>query len=403
MSESNPTIPAEQDIVCVASSDWDHEAPLNVHHLMRRLGARHRVLFVESPGLRVPSASGRDWSKVARRVRGALRSVRHVSENVHVLSPLLLPIHGRRWTEQFNARVLSITVRRAMKALGMTRPILWIFLPPGVALAGRLGERLLIYHCVDAYEENPGVDRDAVLELEHRLLARCDLRFATSPALHAEKRPVRGDAHYLPNVAESERFAAGGPIPPELEAVPRPRLGYVGNVADYKVDLDLLDRLAKAHPSWQLCLVGPIGAGDPTTDVSALQQSPNVRIFGPRPHAELPGWTAGFDACLIPFRTTASTRASFPLKFFEYMAAGKPIVSTPLPSLQEYAQRTELCRFASGHAAFAEAVAAALSEVGSPELTAARRAEAMRHSWAERMIEIDRIVGSALLQKAGPR
>ncbi|MEZ4648175.1 MAG: glycosyltransferase [Candidatus Eisenbacteria bacterium] len=223
----------------------------------------------------------------------------------------------------------------------------------------------------------------------------------TSRALFEEKRSARGTSHYLPNVADSVLFAAGGPAPRELASLDGPKLGYVGNLAAYKLDLPLLLELATTHPAWQLCLVGPVGAGDPGTDLSRLEALPNVHVFGPRPHAELPGWVGAFDVCLIPFRISESTRASFPLKFYEYMAAGKPIVSTPLPALEAYADQPDLCRMAEGAAGFGAAVSAALKEGESAELAARRREEALQHSWETRMPAIESIVASALRSRGG--
>ena len=389
----------DQDLVCVGSALWATQAPLNVHHVMRRLAGKNRVLYVESLGLRPPAASAGDWCKVARRLRGWLRGLVRSPEGVWLLSPPVLPWHGSRFARALNRRLLLASLRRAMRRLGMRRPILWIFLPTGEVLAGALAERLLVYHCVDAYAENPGVDRAAILAMEARLLARCDLVFATSRALFDEKRPARGRALYLPNVGDAEHFAAGGPAPAELAALPRPLLGYVGNLAGYKLDLELLATVAASRPDWSFCLVGPRGAGDPATDLDALERLPNVHLLGPRPYSELPAYVNAFDVCLIPFRLSASTRASFPLKFYEYMAAGKAIVATPLAALADYCDRPALCRFAAGPADFAAAIAAALANAADPAARAARRAEAGEHAWPARMLEIERAVLEGLAAK----
>ncbi|MBN2169834.1 MAG: glycosyltransferase [Candidatus Krumholzibacteriota bacterium] len=391
----------DRDIVCVAPSFWRADAPLNVHHVMGRLAPRNRVLLVESPGLRAPAAGRRDLAKVLRRLAAWLRGPRRAPEGLWLLAPLVVPLHGRAWARRLNARLLVAAVRRAMRRLGLERPILWIFPPTGAGLAGHLGERLVVYHCVDAYAENPGVDRAAILALEAELLGRCDLVLATSRALYEEKIPARGLSRYLPNVADAEHFAAAGPPPPVLARIARPRLGYVGNVAGYKVDLELLAAVALARPDWQLCLVGPRGAGEPRSDLVPLAGLPNVHLLGQRPYAELPAWVAGFDACLIPFRVSPSTRASFPLKFFEYMAAGKEIIATPLPALAAYADRPGLVRFAAGADAFVAAIEAALAAPQTETLRAARREEARRNAWPERMEDISRAVEEALAARAG--
>ncbi len=382
-------------IVIMASSEWRNELPLNVHYISRHFAASHRLLFVESSGLRAPSASKRDLTKVFRRLRALMNGLRQEGD-VFVLSPFAIPGIGHGWVQALNRWILGQTVRRAAGKLGIRRPLLWVFLPTGIGVVGKLEERLLIYHVVDDYAENPGVDRDAVLQMEKELLRRCDLRFATSEPLHEDKTPQRGAAHYLPNVADSERFLRAGDPPAELASVPHPRIGYTGNIAAYKVDIDLLARVAEANRDWQFCLVGPVGAGDTATDIDRLRGLPNVHLFGPKGHEELPDWVTGFDVCMIPFCLNRSTRSSFPLKFFEYMAAGKEIVTTPLPSLRGYANRSELCRQAEGPEAFGAAVAAALKRTQSEDLLQMRREEALQHSWTNRLPEIERILVAAL-------
>jgi len=392
---------AGRDIVCVAPSFWRADAPLNVHHVMRRLAPANRILLVESPGLRAPAAGRRDLAKVLRRLGAWLRGPRRAPEGLWLLAPLVVPLHGRAWARRLNARLLTAAVRRAMRRLGLARPILWIFPPTGAGLVGRLDESLVVYHCVDAYAENPGVDRAAILALEAELLARCDLVLATSRALHEEKVPARGLSRYLPNVADAEHFAAGGPEPADMARIARPRLGYAGNVAGYKMDLELLAAAARARPAWQFCLVGPRGAGDPGGDLAPLACLANVHLLGPRPYADLPAYVAACDVCLIPFRVSASTRASFPLKFFEYMAAGKEIVATPLPALAAYEGRPDLVRFAAGVDEFVAAVEAALAAPRTEALAAARREEARRNAWPDRMADISRAVMEALAARAG--
>lgn len=390
-----------RDIVCVAPAFWRAEAPLNVHHVMGRLAGRHRILYIESLGLRAPAVSGRDWRKVLRRLLDWLRGLQREREGLYLLSPLVLPWHGNTILSALNRRLLVGAVRRAMRRLGMERPLLWVFLPTGEGLAGALEESLIIYHCVDAYAENPGVDRDAILALEARLLARANLVFATSRELYETRRPLTGRSLYLPNVADAPHFAAGGEKPVSLASLGGPLLGYVGNLAGYKVDLDLLANLARRCPDWQFCLVGPEGAGDWHTDLSVLRRLPNIHCFGPRPFAELPAWVAAFDLCLIPFHINASTRASFPLKFYEYMAAGKEIVTTPLPALADYHGREDLCRMAVDADGFIAQIKAALSRPQTEALRVARREEALRHSWEPRMVEIEAAVDKALVDKEG--
>ena len=283
--------------------------------------AANRILLVESIGLRAPSASRDGRRKVAARLKGARQGLRRTQEGIWLLSPLVLPAHGWGWARGLNRRLLRATLRRALRRLSMKRPILWIFLPTGADLVGELDERLVIYHCVDAYAENPGVDREAIAALETRILKDCDLFLATSKPLFEDKRgQAAGRALLVGNVAAVGPCAAaagwtirpGGPADPavsgpvsavsrvstgprpELTRIPRPILGYTGNLADYKLDLDLLRMVAVEHPEWSFCLICPHGAGDPATDLAPLAALENVHQLGPRPHATPPAYVAAF-------------------------------------------------------------------------------------------------------------
>lgn len=385
-----------QDIICIAPTPWKVHARLNAHHVMGRLASANRVLFVESLGLRAPAGHRGDWEKVVSRIAGSVRGLRGTPEGVWLISPLILPFHGSRAARRLNARWLAVVLRRAARRLHMDRPILWIFLPTGADLVGRLNEKLVVYHCVDAYAENPGVDAASILALERKLLASCDLFFATSRALFDEKHPARGRKHYVPNVGDVNLFERGGAAPDDLRSIPAPRIGYIGNLAAYKVDIALLASVAAAREEWSFCFVGPHAAGDPGTDLSPLAGLPNVHLLGPRAHTELPSYVHAFDVCVIPFHLNPSTRASFPLKFFEYMAAGKEIVSTPLESLSDYRSRPDLCRFAETADGFVRSLEEALHRPQTAELIGIRRAEAREHSWERRMEEISGAVEEVL-------
>lgn len=395
-------LPPEVPIVIAASAGWETPAPVNAHQVARRLAARgHRVLFVESVGLRAPAplASRHDLRRIGARLRGLLGGVREVEPRLYVFSPAW-PLLGPRALRALALRLVAGGAARAARALGFESAILWAFLPTALPMAERLGARLVVYHCVDHYAANPGVDAAFVDALERRMLARADVVFATSPWLAERLRAARADVVLAPNVADVALFArAHEPLaePAELAPLSRPRAIYVGNLAAYRVDLALLAALARDGVA--LALVGPVGLGDASSPPAALAELlglPNVHALGPRPPAALPALLRHADVALIPFLDNEHTRASSPLKLWEYLAAGLPVVATPLPNFLPLAEEG-IVTLARGPEAFAAAVRAVAAE--PPGRRAQRLARAREHDWPARIESLCAAVGAALASR----
>jgi glycosyltransferase involved in cell wall biosynthesis len=381
---------ASRAIVCVGSADWVTELPINQHQLMGRLARANEVLFVESLGLRRPQLAGRDLSRLWRRLRRGLRGARR-ADGLHVLSPLVLPLHSKASVRALNRRLLRLQVRRAAGRLGMERPILWAYVPQAEAVIDALGPSLVVYHCVDDVAAQKGVDAESFRAAEERFARRADLVLASAPALAERMRALNDHVLYAPNVADTGTFATAlepGPVDPALEALPHPRLVFQGAIVATKLDVELLAGVAGLRPGWSIVLVGPRGAGDPTGDLSPLDRAPNVHLVGPRPAGELPQVLRGADVGLIPYAVNELTRSVFPMKVYEYLAAGLPVLATPLPALEGLEE--------VGTVATAEELVSACEReltADSPERRRERSRAAASHSWEARIEEIERALG----------
>jgi glycosyltransferase involved in cell wall biosynthesis len=376
---------AGRSIVCLGFAEWDAELWTNQQHLMSRLAKANRVLFVESLGLRQPRLAGRDLSRMARRVGKALRGPRAV-DGLHVLSPLAVPLHGRRGIEALNSRLVQLQVGRAARKLGIERPLLWSYVPQAEWLVDTLRPAGIVYHCVDDIAAQKGVRSDAFRVAEARFAARADLVLASAPALAERMRALNDNVFYAPNVADTARFAtalAEGPVDAGIALLPHPRIVFTGAVVATKLDVDLLEDVALARPDWSIALVGPVGAGDPLTDISRLRLLRNVHLLGSRAYDDLPEVLRGADVALVPYAINELTESVFPMKVFEYLAAGLPVITTPLPALAD----TNGVTVAADAPATVAAIERALASDG-PSARHARSQAVLGHSWETRLDEI---------------
>jgi glycosyltransferase involved in cell wall biosynthesis len=382
---------AGRDIVCIGSADWATELPINQHQLMGRLAAQNNVLFVESLGLRKPQLAGRDLSRLWRRLKRGLRGARPAPEGLQVLSPLVLPLHSRASVRKLNRWLLRFQVKRAARKLGMSEPILWAYVPQAEDVVDVLDPSLVVYHCVDDVAAQKGVDAESFREAEARFARRADLVLASAPALAERMRTLSDHVLYAPNVADTATFATAlepGPVDAALDALPRPRLVFQGAIVATKLDVQLLAQVAELRPEWSIVLVGPRGAGDPTGDLSPLDEAPNIHMIGARPADDLPQVLRGADIGLIPYAINDLTRSVFPMKVYEYLAAGLPVLATQLPALDG----VEAIETVSSAEELVAAVERELA-VDAPEVRRVRSDAAASHSWEARLKEIEHSLG----------
>lgn len=380
----------------VFGDDWGRHVS-TTQHIFRRLAREHPVVWLNAINHRTPKLSLYDARRAAAKMGSMLRTRVATAASrsdaitsgevddvqlASIVPPRILPWHNVTAIRYLNTRSVLRDLRTALqRGEQRRRPVLVTATPAIPDVVRQLDAEVKIYFCLDDYAEIQGVDKELVLPLERETLGAVDAVIATAQALVTSKRPTTGRGYYLPQGVNYDHFCRPQPLPPELAAIPRPRVGFAGNLATV-CDLDLLRSIALSHPDWSLVLVGPV-----SVDASSLAL-PNVHVLGNRPYGALPAYVQGFDVGIIPYVLNAWTRAVDPLKTLEYLAAGIPVVSLPLPEIYKYAPPV---RVAEGSEAFATAIAAALAEPAAA--TDARRALAREHTWerrASRFLEIVR-------------
>ena len=376
---------AGRDIVCIGFSDWHMDTLTNQQHLLVRAAQSNRILFVESLGLRRPQLASRDLRRIARRAARGLKPLREV-DGLHVLSPLVLPLHSNALVRRVNAELLGRSVSRAVTKLGLHDPLLWSFVPQAEVLIDRLRPPDVLYYIDDDHAAKAGIDAESFLAAEERFARRADVILASAPELVTRMRAFNDDVHYAPNVADTKLFAQAlepGPIDAQLAELDGPRIVFVGAILASKIDIDLVVRLASIRPQWTFAFIGPIGPGDPRTNVEALKQASNIHLLGYRSYEQLPEVLRGADAAIVPYLLDREMRSVFPMKIYEYLAAGRPVVATPLDTLRDVSEVVK--------AGTPEEFAARLEEEIAQDTPAARTERSQRaqsHSWESRIDQI---------------
>jgi UDP-galactopyranose mutase len=223
-------------------------------------------------------------------------------------------------------------VERLVREENLQRCLVWMYTPMALPLIECFEPEVVIYDCMDelsAFDFAP----HQLIERERQLLKRADVVFTGGPSLYRAKQGRHPNVHLLPSSVDAEHFRQalnGLPEPEDQARLPHPRLGYFG-VIDERIDRLLLAHLAASHPEWHVIMIGPVVKIDPAT----LPQAPNLHYPGQRSYETLPAYLAGWDVCLLPFARNAATRFISPTKTLEYMAAERPIVSTPITDVQD--------------------------------------------------------------------
>ncbi|HEV7577736.1 MAG TPA: glycosyltransferase [Caldimonas sp.] len=281
--------------------------------------------------------------------------------------------------------------------------LVWFYTPMALPLLGELAPRAIVYDCMDELSAFKNAPRQ-MRQRESALLKCADLVVTGGPRLYEAKRDANANVLCVPSAVDAAHYAARRATADaaamaraaELQGrLPAPRLGFFG-VIDERLDLDLVAALADADPAWQIVMVGPVVKIDP----AALPRRANLHWLGQQPYALLPQLVAAWDVCLMPFALNESTAFISPTKTLEYMAAGKPVVSTPIHDVQ--AMFGDIVAIAASTEAFVAACRAALAEPAAQrrEREAQMQARVREHSWDVAAETIRRSLAAVLASSA---
>ena len=349
----NPT----KDIIIFSTADWDNPLWTNKQHTAMALANKgFRILYVESLGLRQPGINKTDLARIMRRLKKGISAPRRVKENIWVTSPLVIPFHQNFFLRMINNWLLIKKINSLRKILNFSHPIIWTYNPLVQRIAEKLNPELLIYHCVDDITTAPLMPSNIIRKSEKLLIGLADIVFTSSPKLQKYCSLLRPDnTYYFPNVADFRHFSKSrdaGPLPDDIAKIPHPRIGFIGAISGYKLDFALIKHIATTRNNWHWVLIGSVGEGDPKTSIKKLGM-PNIHFLGLKDYKVLPDYLRGIDIAAIPYDINAYTTSVFPMKFFEYLAAGIPVVTTKLPALEDF---KEACIIADSQKSFISAI-----------------------------------------------
>ena len=367
----------------VFAEDWG-ALPSSTQHLIKHLAKTRKVVWINSIGLRQPSFNLHDlkrlWHKLTApkstdtNAEATSTSVTHLS---HIINPRTLPAPRSRLARYIAKQLLLFQIKPIIKKAQLSAPILWTSLPTAVDFAGYLDEAALVYYCGDDFSGLAGVDHDTVAKREQELADKADLIMVSSENL-LHKFPTHS-THLLTHGVDYQLFSQPSQRATDLPNDGRNIAGFYGSISDW-LDIPLLHETILKMPDWHFVFIGKS-----VIDVSLISELDNVTFLGTRAHHQLPSYSQHWTASLLPFIDNAQIRACNPLKLKEYLAAGRPIISTTFPALTPY---RGLVQIADSSDAMVEALNAAEHLQTLPAFPDALRNTVINKSWHARADQV---------------
>ena len=363
------------------------------HHLMRAIikSSRGKVLYIEDTAMGAYRAWLRFWS-----------IVRKVEPRLFVMKSFkLIPYQSKiSWAPRINMRIFAFAVRLVSKIMGLRNVVLWHWSCQSHEYTGMLGEKLVVYDSVCETSLFSWTTPE-IRAMERELLRKSDLAFAATEPLRQIAAVDNPDTYLVSQAVDWDYFEKAsektGGKPAELASLKGPIIGFTGNIHEW-LDGTTLRVCAQKKPEWQIILIGPVrNIGETQKEIAKIRDLDNVHLLGAKPYDQLPRYVAWFDVCIIPYRLNKTTLVSETVKFYEYLATGKPIVSTALPPLKRW---SDVVYLADSPEEFIECIEKALQE--PPSSAARRRQLARENTWDARAQTAIKLIQDAWVRKYGP-
>lgn len=321
-----------KSIVCFAN-DWEND-PTSKHHVMKILSQQNKILWINSIGMRKPTLSSSDFSRIIGKLKAWTKGAVQVNDSLFHYTPVVLPFPSSRLAGKINKVLLKMAISYYRKKLGMGDIQLWTFLPNISEIIGTFGENLLVYYCVDEWSKFSFMDGESLRRQELVLLEKADLVLVSADFLYKDKVQFNSNTHLVTHGVDYDFFSKSLEVSQgkagELAGVEGPILGFFGLIHEW-IDLELLAYIARERPDWTIVLIGK-----QSVSMDSLAEYENVILAGQKPYNILPEFCKCFDVGLIPFKINELTMNVNPIKMREYLAAGLPVVATALPEIEKY-------------------------------------------------------------------
>lgn len=359
------------DVICFSIVDWSFRFQ-RPQQLMAQFAANgHRVFYLSTT----------KFCGVYSKAKFQAEQLRENLFEVQIAARAQPDLYGKV-IEEKDLEIALDSLDNLRREFNINEAISYVMIPSWGRVALRTGREWgwrVIYDCMDEWENFPGI-KTPLLEMETKLVERCDLLVVTAQRLYDKWLPYQRPMVLARNAADYDFYQQRLKQNNLLDDLSHPIIGYYGAIADW-FDVDLLADVAVRRPNYNFVLLG--GVFD--TDVSRLRKLPNVKLLGQQPYETMPQYLYNFDVCVIPFKINPITEATDPVKLYEYLSGGKPVVSVKLPELAPYRDHI----YIAGNAAdFAGQIDKAISE-DNPNLAEQRKQVARQHTWESRYRQIE--------------